>query len=58
MSNVVNSGLEDYVIPLPTPSRMGFQLISEKGVQPDLIHIDAAHEYEDVVEVGYLWFRE
>ena len=50
-------GLEQYVIPFPTPSRLAYTVLSRHGVLADLIHIDAAHEYEDVLEDMKLWWE-
>ena len=56
LSNVVNHRLQEFVIPLPVPSRIAAQLIKRAKYPPQLIHIDAAHEYADVVEDIDLWF--
>ena len=57
LSNIVHLGLEQYIIPFPAPSRLAFNVLSRHGVLADLIHIDAAHEYEDVLEDMNLWWR-
>jgi len=56
LSNVVNNGIQDVVIPLPVPSLIAAQLFREMNVSADIIHIDAAHEYESVTQDIELWF--
>jgi predicted O-methyltransferase YrrM len=56
LSNVVKNDLQDTVIPLPVPSRTAAQLLEEKKISADIIHIDAAHEYDSVVEDINIWF--
>lgn len=57
LSNVVGKNVTDFVIPFPVPSRLASDLLHEKKVQADFIHIDAAHEYSDVMEDLKLWYR-
>lgn len=45
MANVVESGLQDYVVPLPIDSLNGLQLFRQRRIRPDVIHIDAGHDY-------------
>jgi len=56
LGNMVRKGLKDYVIPFPVPSRLAATFLASRGVLADLIHIDAAHEYEDVGEDIGLWW--
>lgn len=49
LSNVVHLHLQDQVIPLPVNSALAARWLREKAAQADLIHIDGAHEYEDVM---------
>lgn len=55
--NMMDLGLQDYVIPFPSPSRMANSFLAQAGAAPELIHIDAAHEYEDAVEDIASWWR-
>ncbi len=48
LANVVKTGHEDTIIPLPMTSLIAARLLAEHGVQADLIYIDASHDYEDV----------
>lgn len=53
MSNVYHAGVTDYVIPLPQTSVTAVDVLKRIGMQGQhgaaLIHIDAAHEYEEVI---------
>lgn len=48
LSNVVHFQLTDYITPLPIDSINGSEILAKLGVQPDLIYIDAAHDYVSV----------
>ena len=56
LSNVVNNDIQEFVVPLPVPSRVAASLVKGNNLRPQIIHIDAAHEYDDVVEDINLWF--
>ena len=57
LANVVREKLQKYVIPFPVPSRLAHDFIAElKGARPDLMHIDAAHEYDDATEDIRMWW--
>ena len=49
LSNVVRTGVSDRVVPLPQTSTVACELLRRTGVRSSLIHIDASHEYEDVL---------
>ena len=44
ISNIINEGFINSVIPIPLPSNVAWQLVPDA----DLIYIDGSHEYEDV----------
>lgn len=48
--------LQDYIIPFPTTSRGANNVLASHGVLADIIAIDAAHEYKDVVEDMEIWW--
>lgn len=48
MSNVVARGLSDYVVPLPLDSVNAGLVAKNYGLQVDLLHIDAGHDYRSV----------
>ena len=49
LSNVVRCGAQDRIVPLPQTSTTGSLLLQRIKVQAGLIHVDASHEYEDVL---------
>lgn len=49
LANVVRQGVQDYIIPLPATSENAAVILHQKGLRPDLIYVDAAHEYEPVL---------
>ena len=57
-ANIVNEGLADIVVPLPLDSINGFQLLKEKGLRPDVLHIDAGHDYMSVMADLKAWWPQ
>ena len=53
MSNMVHAHVSAYIVPMPMTSSMAARLLDGVGV--DLIHLDAAHEYDDVKQDLRLW---
>ncbi len=47
-SNVLRAGVADHVVPLPLDSLNACRVISGAQIMPDMIHLDAAHDYESV----------
>jgi hypothetical protein len=50
LSNVVRHGVAGYVVPLPQTSVTAALLLQRLGIRAGLIHIDASHEYDDVLK--------
>lgn len=50
LDNIRKAGVADIITPLSMTTRTGFQYIGHCGIVPDLIYIDASHEYKDVLE--------
>jgi predicted O-methyltransferase YrrM len=48
LTNVVQHGLTDIIVPLPATSENAVSILSHKSIRPDLVYIDAAHEYAAV----------
>jgi predicted O-methyltransferase YrrM len=48
LANVFDNDVQDYVIPVPTTSESAYHMFSKLDYTFDVIHIDAAHEYESV----------
>lgn len=57
MSNIIDEGLEDYVLPLPLDSLNAHQVLSKRGLQADLIHIDAGHDHRSVSSDITAWWQ-
>ncbi len=57
-ANICNEGLSDIVVPLPLDSINGFQLLKEKGIRPDVLHIDAGHDYMSVMGDLKAWWPQ
>jgi cephalosporin hydroxylase len=56
LSNMVHAGLRDVVVPLAQSSENAAIILKRLGVRPDLVHIDAAHEYEPVLRDARLYW--
>jgi SAM-dependent methyltransferase len=50
LSNVVRRGVTGYVVPLPQTSVTAALLLRRLGLRAGLVHIDASHEYDDVLK--------
>ena len=48
LSNVVEHGMQDTIIPIPNTSHIGSIILSHLRLRADLIYIDGSHDYEDV----------
>jgi hypothetical protein len=49
ISNVIRAGLVDRIVPLPLASESAAVVLAALDLKADLIHVDAAHEYEPVL---------
>ena len=48
LANIIISGYQEVVVPLPNTSQMAARFLRRRGVKADLIYIDASHEDADV----------
>ncbi|MGO1120807.1 class I SAM-dependent methyltransferase [Rhodovibrionaceae bacterium A322] len=48
LSNIHKAGVSDLVVPFPLSSEEAAKVLGHLRLQADLIHIDAAHDYESV----------
>lgn len=48
LSNVVNAGLQDHILPLPQTSATGARILNFFRLRPDWVYLDASHEPEDI----------
>lgn len=55
--NVVDAGLQDFVVPLPMDSVNARELVSRRGIVADMIHIDAGHDYASVMSDLNQWWQ-
>ena len=49
LSNVHQAGLTGYVVPLPQTAATAAVILGRLGVNASVVHIDASHDYEDVL---------
>jgi hypothetical protein len=56
LSNVVWRGVAGYVVPFPQTSVTAALLLRGLGIRAGLIHIDASHEYDDVLKDSRLYW--
>ena len=49
LTNVVRTGMQDLIVPLPQSSEHAAIILSRLGIRAGLIHIDAAHEFDPVM---------
>lgn len=49
LDNVFHTQNQDIVIPIPNTSHIGSLILKYRKINPDLIYIDASHEYLDVL---------
>jgi len=47
--NVIRSGLQHYVVPLPQTTLNAAEILRRANVRAQLIHIDAAHDFDNVL---------
>jgi len=54
-ANVIERGLADHVVPLPLDS-VNAVVVKARGLRPDIVHVDAAHDYDSVSnDLRLLW---
>jgi hypothetical protein len=57
MANVIINNLEEYVVPLPLDSANAAVVIEKKGLHPDIVHIDGAHDRDAAWNDITTWWR-
>ncbi|MGU3329368.1 class I SAM-dependent methyltransferase [Methylobacterium mesophilicum] len=57
LANVLREGLADRVVPLPLDSVNAAELMRLRGVQADVIHLDAGHEQASVAADLAAWWQ-
>jgi SAM-dependent methyltransferase len=56
LSNVVLSGLDSQIVPIAQTSENAALILNGLGISPDLVHVDAAHEYKPVLNDIEIWW--
>ena len=56
MANVMESNAQDVIVPLPLDSVNAAEVLKAYGVQIDMLHIDAGHEYGSVIADLRAWW--
>lgn len=49
LTNVIASELTDVIIPLPIDTGNAARLLEVRGIRPDLVYLDGAHDYASVL---------
>ena len=49
LSNVRKAGLTRYIVPMPQTSSTAALILARLQITASIVHVDAAHEYEDVM---------
>jgi len=61
LSNVLHSNATDRIVPVPQTTYFASIILKSLGIRAGMIHIDASHEYEDVLRIagciGICWSR-
>jgi predicted O-methyltransferase YrrM len=57
LGNVIRNGVTEYVVPLPLTSESAAVVLERIGLQADLIHVDAAHQYEPALRDFNAYWR-
>jgi predicted O-methyltransferase YrrM len=56
ISNVMHEGLQGVITPFPISSTAGAAVLKRAPLRPDLVYIDAGHEYRDVMrDIELYW---
>jgi predicted O-methyltransferase YrrM len=57
MTNVMSEKLRDYILPLPLDSASACEVLARLDIRADVIHIDAAHDYQSVTADLTRWWK-
>ena len=57
LANVVEAGVAAWVVPLPIDSAGAHGILSHHDIRPDVVHIDAGHDYQSVTADLARWWE-
>jgi predicted O-methyltransferase YrrM len=57
LSNVARAELTDYVVPMPQTSTTAVQILEALNIRASIVHVDAAHEYKEVLRDAQDYWR-
>jgi hypothetical protein len=55
-TNVIEQGVEDYVLPLPLDSINAAYVLRHYGIAPNVVHIDGGHDFSAVLSDLQIWW--
>ncbi len=56
MNNIINAGVEEYVVPLPLDSLNAAHVLNDFDIKADIIHLDAGHDFDAVTADLNAWW--
>ncbi len=56
VSNVLRAGMADVIVPLPLDFANAAEVLRMRGISPEILHIDAAHDFEGVAADLRIWW--
>ena len=56
VANILSEDLQQYILPLPLDSINAAHVLLAKKIRPGIIHIDAAHDYQSVMNDLKMWW--
>jgi Methyltransferase domain len=57
LNNVYQAALIEYVVPMPQTSSAAASVLDRLGITASIVHIDAAHEYDDVMRDAAAYWK-
>ena len=56
LANVIDAGLQDYIVPLPMDSIAAARFLKQLGVHAQLVYVDGSHQKGDVLrDIEFYW---
>lgn len=56
MTNMIHQGLDQYIVPMPMPSRQAAAILSHIGLKIPVVYIDGGHDFVTVSEdLNHFW---